>query len=61
MKVLHSQAPQSSFEDVLNVIKEDLKCEVCTALTAEFELAIILNSIFLPSPQQSSKLLKKLQ
>ncbi|XP_046656352.1 aarF domain-containing protein kinase 1-like [Daphnia pulicaria] len=30
MKVLHSQAPQSSFEDVLNVIKEDLKCEPST-------------------------------
>jgi aarF domain-containing kinase len=32
MKVLHSQAPQSSFEDVLSVIKQDLKCEVATTL-----------------------------
>ncbi|KAI9553170.1 hypothetical protein GHT06_021064 [Daphnia sinensis] len=27
MKVLHSQAPQSTYEDVLDVIKQDLKCE----------------------------------
>jgi aarF domain-containing kinase len=28
MKVLHSQAPQSTYDEVLKVIKEDLKCEV---------------------------------
>lgn len=29
MKVLHSSAPQSSFEEILGVLKEDLKEEVC--------------------------------
>lgn len=28
MRVLHNKAPQSNFKDVLNVIKEDLGCEV---------------------------------
>ena len=28
MRVLHSKAPQSDFEAILNVIKEDLGCEV---------------------------------
>ena len=28
MRVLHNKAPQSNFQDVLNVIKEDLGCEV---------------------------------
>lgn len=29
MKVLHSSAPQSKYEEVLKVLKEDLKEEVC--------------------------------
>lgn len=28
MRVLHSQAPQSTFEEILSVIRQDLKCEV---------------------------------
>ena len=28
MKILHNQAPQSTYEEVLKVIKEDLQCEV---------------------------------
>nr|CAG4636916.1 EOG090X047B [Ceriodaphnia reticulata] len=30
MKILHSQAPQSTYEEVLSVIKQDLKCEPST-------------------------------
>jgi aarF domain-containing kinase len=30
MKILHNQAPQSTYEEVLKVIKEDLKCEVAS-------------------------------
>ena len=28
MKILHNQAPQSTYEEGLKVIKEDLQCEV---------------------------------
>lgn len=28
MKVLHSHAPQTEYDDILRVIKHDLKCEV---------------------------------
>ena len=28
MRVLHSHAPASKYEDILNVIKQDLKCDV---------------------------------
>lgn len=28
MKILHSRAPQSTYEEVLQVIKQDLMCEV---------------------------------
>ena len=45
MKVLHSQAPQSSFEEILKVIKQDLKCEVVTTfMIALSELANITKS-----------------
>jgi aarF domain-containing kinase len=40
MKVLHNQAPQSTYDEVLKVIKEDLNCEVgsipCT-LSEQFQ------------------------
>ena len=33
MKVLHNQAPQSAYEEILKVIKEDLKCDVGSICT----------------------------
>lgn len=47
MKVLHSQAPQSTYEDVLDVIKQDLKCEVSAILPAELLFCLEIYSIII--------------
>lgn len=36
MKILHSQAPQSSYEEVLSVMQQDLNCEVTVFIIGIF-------------------------
>lgn len=43
MKVLHSQAPTSSFEEVLGVLRQDLQCDVSSS---EYLLSCIYTSCF---------------